>query len=99
MGVVEGEKIPFRGRAELRRDVIPDIRYAKSADVSLAHQVFGAGEADLVLAPGYISNLEANWEEPNYAGFLERLASGCCIAAARASSLHKRSPGRLTGRP
>lgn len=30
---------------------------------------------DLVLAPGYISNLEANWEEPNFARFLERLAS------------------------
>ena len=28
-----------------------------------------------MLAPGYISNLEANWEEPNYARFLERLAS------------------------
>ncbi|HXF00663.1 MAG TPA: alpha/beta fold hydrolase [Solirubrobacterales bacterium] len=27
------------------------------------------------MAPGYISNLEANWEEPNYARFLERLAS------------------------
>src|SRR2546429_2323502 len=57
--------------------VIPavDIRYTKSGDVSLAYQVFGAGDTDLVLAPGYISNLEASWEEPNYARFLERLAS------------------------
>jgi pimeloyl-ACP methyl ester carboxylesterase len=56
--------------------VIPaaDIRYAKSGKVSLAYQTFGAGDTDLVLAPGYISNLEANWEEPNYARFLERLA-------------------------
>ena len=52
-----------------------DIRYTKSGNVSLAYQVFGAGETDLVLAPGYISNLEANWEEPNCARFLERLAS------------------------
>ena len=53
--------------------VIPaaDIRYAKSGKVSLAYQTFGAGDTDLVLAPGYISNLEANWEEPNYARFLE----------------------------
>ena len=43
--------------------------------MSLAYQAFGAGDTDLVLAPGYISNLEANWEEPNYARFLERLAS------------------------
>jgi pimeloyl-ACP methyl ester carboxylesterase len=57
--------------------VIPvaDIRYTKSGHVSLAYQVFGAGDTDLVMAPGYISNLEANWEEPNYARFLERLAS------------------------
>jgi pimeloyl-ACP methyl ester carboxylesterase len=57
--------------------VIPvaDIRYAKSSHVSLAYQSFGAGDVDLVLAPGYISNLEANWEEPNYARFLERLAA------------------------
>ena len=56
--------------------VIPaaDIRYAKSGKVSLAYQTFGAGDTDLVLAPGYISNLEANWEEPNYARFLERVA-------------------------
>ena len=52
-----------------------EIRYAKSGNVSLAYQAFGAGETDLVLAPGYISNLEANWEEPNCARFLERLAS------------------------
>jgi pimeloyl-ACP methyl ester carboxylesterase len=52
-----------------------DIHYAKSGNVSLAYQTFGAGDIDLVLAPGYISNLEANREEPNFACFLERLAS------------------------
>jgi hypothetical protein len=36
-----------------------DIRYTKSGNVSLAYQTFGAGDTDLVLAPGYISNLEA----------------------------------------
>jgi class 3 adenylate cyclase len=61
----------------LRDGVIPaaDIRYAKSGNASLAYQTFGAGDIDLVLAPGYISNLEANWEEPNFARFLELLAS------------------------
>jgi pimeloyl-ACP methyl ester carboxylesterase len=28
-----------------------------------------------VLVPGWISNLELNWEEPHLAGFLRRLAS------------------------
>src|SRR5207247_5302477 len=30
---------------------------------------------DLVLVPGFISHVEAGWEEPNYSRFLERLAS------------------------
>src|SRR5947208_11170043 len=37
--------------------------------------MFGAGDTGLVRAPGYISKREANWEEPNYARFLDRLAS------------------------
>jgi pimeloyl-ACP methyl ester carboxylesterase len=84
------------GRAELRDGVIraADIRYAKSGSVSLAYQTFGAGGTDLVLAPGYISNLEANWEEPNFARFLERLASSFRIVVfdKRGTGLSDRTP-------
>jgi len=76
--------------------VIPvaDIRYTKSGQVSLAYQMFGAGDTDLVLAPGYISNLEANWEEPNYARFLERLASRFRVVLfdKRGTGLSDRTP-------
>ena len=54
---------------------VHEVRYTKSGDLFLAYQVFGEGPLDLVVAPGYMSNLEQNWEWPGYARFLERLAS------------------------
>ena len=53
----------------------PETRYAKSGDVSIAYQVVGQGPPDLVYVPGWVSNVEGNWDEPSYARFLERLAS------------------------
>jgi pimeloyl-ACP methyl ester carboxylesterase len=53
----------------------PETRYAKSGDVNIAYQVLGDGPRDLVLVPGWLSNIEVFWEEPSLARFLERLAS------------------------
>lgn len=53
----------------------PMTHYAKSGDVNIAYQVAGRGDLDLVYVPGWISNVERNWEEPSYARFLTRLAS------------------------
>ena len=50
-------------------------RYARSGHVNIAYQVVGAGPLDLVYVPGWISNVERNWDDPSYAGFLRRLAS------------------------
>jgi pimeloyl-ACP methyl ester carboxylesterase len=55
--------------------VHPDVRYARSGGLFIAYQVFGQGPLDLVVAPGYMSNVEQNWEWPGYARFLERLSS------------------------
>ena len=52
-----------------------ETRYARSGDLSIAYQVVGDGPFDLVYVPGWVSNIELMWEEPGYAGFLERLAS------------------------
>ena len=52
-----------------------ETRYARSGDFSIAYQVVGDGPFDLVYVPGWVSNIELMWEEPGYAGFLERLAS------------------------
>ena len=51
------------------------IKYAKSGDVHIAYQVVGDGPIDLVVVPGWVSHLEANWDEPIVAHFAERLAS------------------------
>ena len=55
--------------------MIPETRYAKSGEVNIAYQVVGDGPRDLVLVPGWVSNVEVLWEEPALARFLRRLAS------------------------
>jgi class 3 adenylate cyclase len=52
-----------------------EIRYAKSGGVHVAYQVLGAGPPDLVLVPGFVSNIEVQWELPDFSRFIERLAS------------------------
>src|SRR3954451_14937205 len=53
----------------------PDTHYAKSGDLRIAYQVVGDGPFDLVLVPGFVSHVEAAWEQPHVARLLERLAS------------------------
>jgi hypothetical protein len=48
---------------------IPETRYAKSGAVSIAYQVLGEGPIDVVLIPGFISNVELAWEEPGLAAW------------------------------
>jgi class 3 adenylate cyclase/esterase/lipase len=54
---------------------IPETRYARSGDVSIAYQVLGDGPFDLVLVPGFVSNLELSWEVPPLAAFYRQLGS------------------------
>jgi class 3 adenylate cyclase len=51
-----------------------DIRYARSGGVSIAYQVVGEGEVDLVFVPAYVSNLVYGWQSPYWRPFYERLA-------------------------
>ena len=53
----------------------PDTQYAPSGAVRIAYQVLGDGPRDLVLAPGFVSNLELAWERPSYERFMRRLAT------------------------
>jgi len=53
----------------------PETRYARSGDVNVAYQVLGEGPLDLVYVPGWVSNIELMWEDPELARFLRRLAS------------------------
>ena len=53
----------------------PETRYATSGDVAIAYQVVGSGPLDLLMVPGWISNLDMQWEDPAYQAWVERLAS------------------------
>jgi pimeloyl-ACP methyl ester carboxylesterase len=66
----------------------PRTRYARSGDAHIAYQVFGEGEIDLVLVPGFVSNIEHYWQIPNIAALLERLG-----AFARVVIFDKRGTG------
>jgi len=55
--------------------MLAETRYTKSGDVNIAYQLLGKGPRDLVLVPGWVSNIDVFWEEPSLARFLTRLAS------------------------
>jgi pimeloyl-ACP methyl ester carboxylesterase len=55
--------------------MIPETRYASNDGVSIAYQTLGEGPIDLLLVPGWVSNLDAFWEEPAVEEFYRRLAS------------------------
>ena len=56
---------------------VPETRYAKTADgVSIAYQVVGEGELDIVaVPPAFVSNVEMVWEWPFLASFVRGLAA------------------------
>jgi pimeloyl-ACP methyl ester carboxylesterase len=54
---------------------LPETRYARSGDVNIAYQVLGAGPFDLIIFPGWITNLELLWDDAKYRAHFERLGS------------------------
>ena len=67
---------------------VPQTRYARSGDVRIAYQVVGNGPVDLVFVPGYISNLDLQWEDPGFVHLMTRLG-----AFTRLIMLDKRGTG------
>ena len=55
--------------------MVPETHYTRAGAVNIAYQVTGSGPLDLVLVPGWVSNIDVFWEEPRLARFLRRLAS------------------------
>lgn len=74
--------------------MVRETRYARSGSASIAFQTFGSGPLDLVLGLGWLSNLDAVWEEPRYARFLSGLASFAHVVAydARGTGLSDAIP-------
>jgi class 3 adenylate cyclase/pimeloyl-ACP methyl ester carboxylesterase len=75
-----------------------DIQYTRSGDVVLAYQMVGTGSTDLVFVPGWISNIEMAWELPEFARFLDRLASFARLIwfDKRGTGLSDRVSGQVT---
>jgi pimeloyl-ACP methyl ester carboxylesterase len=55
--------------------VVPEVRYARSGEVSIAYQVVGDGPFDLVWTPGALSHLDLLWQDEERARFHRALAS------------------------
>jgi pimeloyl-ACP methyl ester carboxylesterase len=70
-----------------------ETHYADSDGLSIAYQVHGNGPLDLVLVPGFVSQVETLWEEPGLARFFRRLT-----AFSRMLVFDKRGQG-LSDRP
>jgi class 3 adenylate cyclase len=54
---------------------VPSTRYASSGGIDIAYQVLGSGPIDLVVAGGWVTHLEAAWQQPRIAAFYRRLAA------------------------
>jgi pimeloyl-ACP methyl ester carboxylesterase len=54
---------------------VPETRYARCGDLSLAYQVFGSGDVDIVVAGSFVSNVEVMWASPEFTAFFEHLGS------------------------
>jgi class 3 adenylate cyclase len=52
----------------------PETRFVRTPRGSVAYQVFGRGERDIVLVTTWTSNIDAYWEEPSAVRYLDRLA-------------------------
>lgn len=63
-------------------------RYARSGEHRIAYQVVGQGSLDIVLVPGFLSNLDVLWEQPGHAHLVKRLS-----AFARVILFDKRGTG------
>jgi len=76
----------------------PRTRYARSGDVHIAYQAFGEGPLDLVVIPGFVSNVEMPWEWAEVGRFSERLATFARVIAfdKRGTGLSDRGVGTPT---
>jgi pimeloyl-ACP methyl ester carboxylesterase len=72
----------------------PEIHFAENDGVNIAYQVFGSGSRDLIIIPGWLSNLDIFWEEPRAARFFRALAefSRVIIIDKRGTGLSDRVP-------
>lgn len=54
---------------------IPETRYARSGDVSIAYSVSGEGALDIVAVSNWTSHVEETWAFPSFGRFVHRLGT------------------------
>ena len=64
------------------------VRYADCDGLQIAYQLVGSGPVDLLYVPGSANHIEAMWDIPELARFVERLAT-----FARVILMDKRGTG------
>ena len=71
------------------------MHYAASGDLRIAYQVFGDGPLDLVIVPGFVSNLDLMADSPSFGPMFERLGqmARCVIFDKRGTGLSDRDLG------
>ena len=74
---VHPERVVREGAGSLGSRVVlemPETRYAKSGELSIAYQVVGDGPRDILFVSGFVSNVELMWDVPWINRVLERLS-------------------------
>src|SRR5438445_469076 len=84
---------------------IPETRYAKSGDTHIAYQVIGSGPLDVVWVPGFVSHVEAQWQNPaGMFGSVSKLGTWITVRSmtqrpAMTSRVGRRLPCRYCSEP
>ncbi len=52
----------------------PSTQYTKSGRINLAYQVYGSGKQKIVYIPGWVSNIDLMWDNPQLVSFFNGLA-------------------------
>ena len=58
---------------------MPQTKYAKCGDLSIAYQVFGEGPTDLVVSSSFVSHVELFWTMPKARLSFDQLGSFCRV--------------------
>jgi pimeloyl-ACP methyl ester carboxylesterase len=77
----------------------PKLRYARVGHEHVAYQVVGEGPIDVVLLPGWFSNVEAMWDLRPLARFVERLASFARVVVFDRRGTGLSDPAAPSGEP
>lgn len=52
----------------------PETRFVRTPRGSVAYQMFGSGDRDIVLVTTWVTNIDSYWEEPSAVRYFDRLA-------------------------